>query len=71
LNQLAGLGAFPAGEAYLLPSEDLAGLPKGLSYADDQETGLGVKLETGDGAQVKAIFRACMDAWKREIGWAA
>ncbi len=69
LDTLAGLGAFPAGNDYGLPEQDTTALPEGLAYADDAETGLGVKLEASDGAQVKAIFRACMDAWKREIGW--
>jgi CRISPR-associated RAMP protein (TIGR02581 family) len=71
LDRLAGLGAFPAGDAYYLPKNDTAALPGGLAYADDEETGLGVKLATSDSAQVKAIFRACMDAWKLAIGWAA
>jgi CRISPR/Cas system CSM-associated protein Csm3 (group 7 of RAMP superfamily) len=71
LSQLAGLGVFPAGEAYHLPEKDVTTLPDGLLYTDDTDTGLGVKLETSDGEHVKAIFRACMDAWKQAIGWAA
>ncbi len=70
LGNLAGLGAFPVGEAYGLHDDDVAPLPEGLRYSDDDETGIGVKLEV-PGEQVVAVFRACMPAWKRQIGWTA
>jgi len=66
---LAGLGAFCAGEAYAgyaFPAEDTAPLPDGLQYAEDDL--MGVNLKAGGDAQVRAIWRACMPAWRREIG---
>lgn len=65
-NQLAGLGAFDAGAAYNLPSDDIAALPGGLSYIADAFMGVELKAESDD--QVRAIWRACMPAWRREIG---
>jgi hypothetical protein len=68
-TELAGLGAFGTGEAYsgyALPAKDVAILPEGLSYrADDL---MGVELKAGGNDQVRAIWRACMPAWRREIG---
>jgi CRISPR/Cas system CSM-associated protein Csm3 (group 7 of RAMP superfamily) len=67
-TNLAGLGAFPVPGNYGLPNTDIAPLPEGLRYTDDDETGIGVKLEA-PGEQVVEVFRACMPAWKRQIGW--
>lgn len=68
-NQLAGLGAFASSDAYrsyALPTEDVAPMPDGLSYTADEF--MGVELKAGDDAQVRAIWKACMPAWRREIG---
>jgi CRISPR/Cas system CSM-associated protein Csm3 (group 7 of RAMP superfamily) len=68
-NQLAGLGAFCADEAYssyALPGGDTAELPEGLNYAEDEL--MGVELKAAGNEQVRAIWRACMPAWRREIG---
>ncbi|HNP69951.1 MAG TPA: RAMP superfamily CRISPR-associated protein [Kouleothrix sp.] len=68
-NQLAGLGAFASSDAYrsyALPTEDVAPMPDGLSYAADEF--MGVELKAGDDAQVRAIWKACMPAWRQEIG---
>jgi CRISPR/Cas system CSM-associated protein Csm3 (group 7 of RAMP superfamily) len=43
-----------------------AGLPEGITFRPDDL--LGVRLIASGDAQVRAIWRACMDAWKREIG---
>ena len=69
-SELAGLGAFPVPGNYGLPDNDVAPLPEGLRYVEDDETGIGVKLEVS-GEQVVEVFRACMPAWKRQIGWTA
>jgi CRISPR/Cas system CSM-associated protein Csm3 (group 7 of RAMP superfamily) len=69
-SELAGLGAFPVPGNYGLPDNDVAPLPEGLRYVEDDETGIGVKLEA-PGEQVVAVLRACMPAWKRQIGWTA
>lgn len=65
-SELAGLGAFGAGEAYNLPSDDTATIPDGLSYVEDEF--MGVELKASDDTQVRAVWRACMPAWRREIG---
>jgi CRISPR/Cas system CSM-associated protein Csm3 (group 7 of RAMP superfamily) len=69
-SELAGLGAFPVPDNYGLPPSDVASLPEGLRYVEDDEAGIGVKLEA-PGDQVVEVFRACMPAWKRQIGWTA
>jgi CRISPR/Cas system CSM-associated protein Csm3 (group 7 of RAMP superfamily) len=68
-GHLAGIGALCAGPAYSgygFPNDDSAPLPEGLAYRDDELLGVRLKAE-GDG-QVRAIWRACMGAWKRELG---
>ena len=69
ITYLAGLGALCADAAYVsytLPNEDQAPLPAGLSYAEDEF--LGVRLRAEGDEQVRAVWRACMPAWKRELG---
>lgn len=65
-NEMAGLGAFGAGEAYNLPSDDAASLPAGLGYVADDL--MGVELKANGDEQVRAVWKACMPAWRREIG---
>jgi len=69
VTELAGLGALcqePAYESYRLPSDDRVLLPPGLAYVADDL--LGVRLLADGDEQVRAIWRACMPAWRREIG---
>ncbi|NTU85974.1 MAG: hypothetical protein HGA45_42720, partial [Chloroflexales bacterium] len=69
LSHLAGLGALCDQESYReyhLPQADSAPLPPDLAYSDDEF--LGVRLRAVGDSQVKAIWRACMPAWKRELG---
>ncbi len=68
-GKLAGLGALcdpTIYREYHLPAEDSVPLPSGLSYEDDEV--LGVRLCAKGHTQVEAIWRACMAAWKRELG---
>lgn len=68
-TELAGLGAFSTAEeyaSYALPDADVTTMPSGLSYHDDDLLGINV-IAKGD-EQVRAIWKACMPAWKREIG---
>lgn len=68
-DELAGLGALAHSgsyEGYALPTKDSTKLPAGLAYTPDDL--LGVQLVAEGDDQVTAIWRACMDAWKREIG---
>ncbi|EFO81930.1 hypothetical protein OSCT_0079 [Oscillochloris trichoides DG-6] len=68
-NELAGLGALcqdMAYKGYAFPTEDSAPLPVGLAYVEDDL--LGVRLNVSGDDQVRAIWRACMPAWKRELG---
>lgn len=70
-RQLAGLGALcqePAYQAYALPppDRDLVALPPDLSYQADEV--MGVRLQAHGDTQVRAIWRACMPAWKYEVG---
>ncbi|KAB8145986.1 hypothetical protein F8S13_02600 [Chloroflexia bacterium SDU3-3] len=68
-HEFAGLGAFCASEAYrsyALPKEDLAPLPEKIKYQNDMF--LGVQLTALGDAQVRNMWRACMPAWKRELG---
>lgn len=74
---LAGLGdlcrdkayagyAFPEYDGRPLPAYDGARLPPGLAYTEDEL--LGVRLTASGDEQVRAVWRACMPAWKRELG---
>jgi CRISPR-associated RAMP protein (TIGR02581 family) len=67
---LAGVGALARkGYAdYAFDAEDTAELPEGLSYAEDDDRGIGVRLAATGDAEVKALFKACMPAWRRRIG---
>jgi CRISPR/Cas system CSM-associated protein Csm3 (group 7 of RAMP superfamily) len=67
-GMLAGVGALCEQQDYLLDDEDQAPLPGGLAYAEDEERGLGVLLAAIGEEQVRALFTACMPAWKRRIG---
>lgn len=68
-GHIAGLGAL-CDEAtygdYRLPRDDSAPLPEGLAFTPDEL--LGVRLIAEGDAQVRAIWKACMPAWKRVIG---
>jgi CRISPR/Cas system CSM-associated protein Csm3 (group 7 of RAMP superfamily) len=69
--ELAGLGALCQDEAYRgydfpASQHDIAPLPDGLAYVADEL--LGVRLIAAEEAQVRSIWRACMPAWKQEIG---
>jgi len=50
----------------MFPANDSAPLPVGLAYVEDEL--LGVRLSVSGDEQVRAIWRACMPAWKRELG---
>lgn len=68
-SELAGLGALCAQEAYrsyALPDGDVAPLPAGLAYHPDDF--MGVRLQATDDAAVRSLWRACMPAWRRELG---
>ena len=68
-GDLAGLGALCRDDAYkgyAFPADDSAPLPPGLAYVEDEL--LGVRLNVSGDEQVRAIWRACMPAWKRELG---
>jgi hypothetical protein len=65
-GQLAGLGALCAEAGYALPPQDTVPLPEGLRYTPDEL--LGVHLVAEGDAAVRAIWRACMPAWKAELG---
>jgi CRISPR/Cas system CSM-associated protein Csm3 (group 7 of RAMP superfamily) len=68
-THLAGLGSLCPPDvyaAYNLPDADHVPLPDGLAYVEDEF--LGVRLYTDDNDQVRAVWRACMPAWKRELG---
>jgi CRISPR/Cas system CSM-associated protein Csm3 (group 7 of RAMP superfamily) len=69
ITHLNGLGALCADAlyaAYSLPVEDRALLPAGLTYVEDEF--LGVRLRAEGDEQVRAVWRACMPAWKQELG---
>ncbi|MCS7289882.1 MAG: RAMP superfamily CRISPR-associated protein [Roseiflexus sp.] len=67
-GHLGGVGAFggDAYRAYDFPQEDTAPLPDGLRFQAEETMGVRLRAEGAD--QVKAIWKACMPAWKREIG---
>lgn len=65
-SDLVGLGALCTDKGYGLPEGDVAPLPTGLAYTPDEF--LGVHLVAEGDALVRSIWRACMPAWKREIG---
>lgn len=70
-RQLAGLGALCRDTAYRgydfpVPDNDLADMPADLAYQQDEF--LGVRLQAAGDAQVRAVWKACMPAWKQEIG---
>lgn len=68
--KLAGLGALcdERFKAYDLPprEDDLVDLPPGLAYRADDF--FGVTLVANGNEQVLAVWKACMPAWRREIG---
>lgn len=68
VGHFGGVGAFggDAYRAYDFPSDDIAPLPKDLSFEAEEVMGVQLRAEGAD--QVKAFWRACMPAWKREIG---
>ncbi len=71
-HRLAGLGALCAGQSqfrnYALPAaeQDQGDLPPDLVYQPDAF--MGVTLAATGDHQVKAIWKACMPAWRAEIG---
>ncbi len=68
-GELVGLGALCADEAYrayALPEEDRVPLPDGMTYTEDEF--LGVRLKAEGNEAVRSLWRACMPAWRREIG---
>lgn len=67
-GKLAGLGALCADERYQLPPHevDLADLPAGSAYQPDEI--MGVSLTATGNEQVRAIWKACMPAWRWEVG---
>jgi CRISPR-associated RAMP protein (TIGR02581 family) len=70
VTKLAGLGALcdERFKAYDLPprEDDLVDLPPGLAYRADDF--FGVTLVADGNEQVLAVWKACMPAWRREIG---
>ena len=67
-SKLAGIGALCADSAYGFDAPDAVDMPEGLAYQADEDYGIGVRLHAGDADQVRALFRACMPAWRRRIG---
>jgi len=70
-RELAGLGALCRDAAYRgydfpAPEQDRAPLPDEMSYEPDDL--MGVRLQATGDAQVRAIWKVCMPAWKQEIG---
>ncbi len=68
-SELVGLGALCADDAYrayALPEEDRVPLPAGMTYTEDEF--LGVRLNVRGNDAVRSLWRACMPAWRREIG---
>ncbi|MFV9504097.1 MAG: RAMP superfamily CRISPR-associated protein [Oscillochloridaceae bacterium umkhey_bin13] len=71
-SNLAGLGALCAGlnhfTEYALPpaDRDQGPLPTDLAYVADEF--MGVSLTAVGDAQVNALWKACMPAWRAEIG---
>lgn len=68
-SELAGLGAFNVGgtyDSYALPADDVVPMPKDLNYKADEFMGVELKAHGDD--QVRSIWRACMSAWRQEIG---
>ncbi|NJK81265.1 MAG: hypothetical protein HC914_15820 [Chloroflexaceae bacterium] len=68
-QQFVGVGALCRESAYHLPSPetDTAALPAGLMYTEPEDD-LGVTLTAEGDAQVWNIWRACMPAWRQEVG---
>lgn len=70
-TKLAGLGALCSDTRFAeyklpLPEVDLVDLPSGLTYCPDDF--FGVVLVANGNEQVLAVWRACMPAWRWEIG---
>ncbi len=70
-GKLAGLGALCADaryQGYALPPRevDLADLPAGSAYQPDEI--MGVSLTATGNEQVRALWKACMPAWRWEVG---
>jgi CRISPR/Cas system CSM-associated protein Csm3 (group 7 of RAMP superfamily) len=70
-DHLAGLGALCQDAAYAeyhLPAaeDDQVKLPDELAYEADEL--LGVRLKAVGDAQIRAVWKACMPAWRAEIG---
>lgn len=68
-TQLAGLGAFcqdSSYQSYGLPAQDIAELPDSLQYTPDPF--LGVEINATTVEQIQSIWKACMPAWRQEIG---
>ncbi|MBK9715770.1 MAG: hypothetical protein IPO81_31475 [Kouleothrix sp.] len=70
IGRLAGVGAFEPQSPYDFPEDDQVDLPAGLAYRPDEERGMGTLLRAEGHEAVRSIWRACMPAWKRAIGWA-
>ncbi|MGB9754909.1 RAMP superfamily CRISPR-associated protein [Roseiflexus castenholzii] len=68
VGHFGGVGAFggDAYRAYDFPVDDTAPLPDGLRFQEEET--MGVRLHAEGADQVKAIWKACMPAWRREIG---
>jgi CRISPR/Cas system CSM-associated protein Csm3 (group 7 of RAMP superfamily) len=68
-DHLAGIGTLCQDDAYQsydFPVDDSAPLPAGLTYTPDEF--LGVRLVADSHEQVRAVWRACMPAWKQVLG---
>lgn len=68
-NQLLGVEHFCAGEAYKQYNFPLAGneqIPADLVYKEDDF--LGLRLQVQGREQIYALWRACMPAWRQELG---
>lgn len=70
-NQLVGVGVFERQAAYGMPSDDKADMPADLSYLSDEEWGMGVAIQADGDKAVRSVWKACMPAWKRKLGWSA
>jgi CRISPR/Cas system CSM-associated protein Csm3 (group 7 of RAMP superfamily) len=68
-GKFVGIGALAQGDEYKqynFPADDSGVLPNGIEFQPDEFMGIRIQAE-GD-AQVRALWGACMPAWKRELG---
>jgi CRISPR/Cas system CSM-associated protein Csm3 (group 7 of RAMP superfamily) len=68
-GNFVGIGALAQGDEYKqynFPADDSGVLPNGIEFQADEF--MGVRIQAEGDAQVRALWGACMPAWKRELG---